>query len=86
MPSDSPASPAWSPHVYADRRPFLLARNRVAAALRTWFAGQGFVEAETPILQHSPGNEAHLDAFATELVGPDAARRRLFLHTSPSSP
>ncbi len=83
MPSDSPASPAWSPHVYADRRPFLLARNRVAAALRTWFAGQGFVEAETPILQHSPGNEAHLDAFATELVGPDAARRRLFLHTSP---
>ena len=83
LPLTAPASPAWSPHVYADRRPFLLARNRVAAAVRRWFAEQDFVEAETPILQHSPGNEAHLEAFATELVGPDAVARRLYLHTSP---
>ena len=82
-PVPPPPSPAWSPHRYADRRPFLLARNRVAAALRAWFAARDFVEAETPVLQASPGNEAHLEAFATELVGPDAAARRLYLHTSP---
>ncbi|MGI3901969.1 MAG: EF-P lysine aminoacylase EpmA [Janthinobacterium lividum] len=83
MPLVVAASPSWSPHVYADRRPFLLARNRVAAAVRRWFAARDFLEAETPILQHSPGNEAHLEAFATELVGPDAVARRLYLHTSP---
>ena len=82
-PASPPPSPAWSPHVYADRRPFLLARNRVAAALRAWFAAGDFIEAETPVLQVSPGNEAHLEAFATDLVGPDAAARRLYLHTSP---
>jgi len=38
---------------------------------------------ETPALQTSPGNEAHLHAFATEAVGPEGARHPLFLHTSP---
>src|SRR5205807_10552655 len=41
------------------------------------------VEVETAILQASPGNEALLHAFATELVAPDASRTRLYLHTSP---
>jgi lysyl-tRNA synthetase class 2 len=31
----------------------------------------------------SPGNEAHLHAFATEAIGTDAARTPLYLHTSP---
>ena len=77
------ASPWWARHVYADRRPFLLARARIAAAIRGWFATEDFVEAETAILQVSPGNEAHLHAFATELVAPDARATRLYLHTSP---
>src|SRR4051794_6412109 len=76
------SSPWWAPQAYADRRPFLLARSRMAAAVRTWFGSQDFVEAETAILQVSPGNEAHLHAFATELVAPDAIRK-LYLHTSP---
>ncbi|HEX2134442.1 MAG TPA: EF-P lysine aminoacylase EpmA [Microvirga sp.] len=71
------------PHVHADRRPFLLTRNRITAALRGFFAARGFVEAETAALQVSPGNEAHLHAFATEAVAPDGARQRLYLHTSP---
>jgi len=41
------------------------------------------MEVETAILQASPGNEAHLHAFATELVSPDASKTRLYLHTSP---
>jgi lysyl-tRNA synthetase class 2 len=76
-------SPWWASHVYADRRPFLLARSRIAAALRAWFSARDFVEAETAILQASPGNEAHLHAFSTELIAPDATRSRLYLHTSP---
>ena len=48
-----------------------------------WFEAEGFVEVETSALQVSPGNETHLHAFATELIGPDGARRPLYLHTSP---
>src|SRR6202035_410417 len=77
------APPWWDPHVHADRRPLLLARNRIKAALRAWFAARDFVEMEAGILQVSPGNEAHLHAFATELVTPAAERARLHLHTSP---
>ncbi len=36
-----------------------------------------------PALQVSPGNEAHLHAFATDLIGPDLTRQRRYLHTSP---
>src|SRR6202051_1317413 len=77
------ASPWWALHRHADRRPLLIARNRVKAALRGYFAARDFVEVEAAILQASPGNEAHLHAFATELVTPAAARSRLYLHTSP---
>jgi lysyl-tRNA synthetase class 2 len=75
-------TPWWAPDVYADRRPFLLARNRISAAVRSWFAARDFVEAETAILQVSPGNEAHLHAFATELITP-GTHTPLYLHTSP---
>jgi len=77
------SSPWWAPRVYADRRPFLIARNRISAAFRVWFSARDFAEVETAILQVSPGNEAHLHAFATELIAPDATRSLLYLHTSP---
>jgi lysyl-tRNA synthetase class 2 len=51
--------------------------------VRGWFEEQGFTEVETPALQVSPGNEAHLHAFATEAIGNSGARRPFFLHTSP---
>jgi lysyl-tRNA synthetase class 2 len=60
-----------------------LARGRIKAALRAWFEGQGFLEVEPGILQLSPGNETHLHAFKTDLVGTDLARHTRFLHTSP---
>jgi elongation factor P--(R)-beta-lysine ligase len=77
------SSPFWAPHVHADRRPALLARGRIVTALRSWFAGQGFVEVETGALQVSPGNETHLHAFATSLTAPDGSGSRLYLRTSP---
>ena len=76
-------SPWWTPALHADRRPFLLARGRIAARLRQWFAERDFFEVETGILQPSPGNETHLHAFATELRGPHGASMRRYLRTSP---
>jgi len=75
--------PFWRPGVHAARRPYLLARGRVAAAVRAYFADRGFVEVETATLQVSPGNETHLHAFATDLIGPGNDRRALYLRTSP---
>ncbi|WP_262296861.1 EF-P lysine aminoacylase EpmA [Microvirga sesbaniae] len=76
-------SPWWMPHVHADRRPFLLSRNRIQAGVRAFFASRDFVEVDTATLQTSPGNEAHLHAFVTEAVGLDGSRAPLYLHTSP---
>lgn len=77
------ASPWWLPGVHQDRRPFLMGRGRITAGLRTFFAGRDFVEVETPALQVSPGNEAHLHAFETAAIAPDGTRTPLYLHTSP---
>jgi elongation factor P--(R)-beta-lysine ligase len=79
----SQPSPWWMPDVHADRQPFLQARRRVMAGLRHYLEMHDFAEVETAILQVSPGNEAHLHAFSTELASPDGGRRQLFLRTSP---
>ena len=63
-------SPWWSRERHADRRPFLMARNRIKAAIRKDFDEKGFIEVECAALQVSPGNETHLHAFATDAVGP----------------
>jgi lysyl-tRNA synthetase class 2 len=81
---DGPAlSRWWRPAIHADRRPFLVQRGRIKAAIRAWFEADGFTEVECSALQVSPGNEAHLHGFATDLIGPDGAPRRRYLHTSP---
>ena len=77
------ASPWWTPAIHADRRPRLMARNAVKRAMRDWFADRGFTEVEAAALQVSPGNEAHLAAFATEAITTDGARAPFYLHTSP---
>ena len=81
--SVSPSPPWWRPDIHEDRRPFLTARGRIKTSLRAWFDDQGFTEVEAVALQVSPGNEAHLHAFATEIIGPSGARSPLYLHTSP---
>jgi lysyl-tRNA synthetase class 2 len=76
-------SPWWDKDRHADRRPFLIARNRITAAVRGWFGGQGFTEVEAAALNVSPGNEAHLHGFATEAITTGGERATLYLHTSP---
>ena len=79
----NPASPWWTPRVHADRRPLLMTRNRIQAAVRGWLAGEGFTEVDPAALAVSPGNEAHLHGFRTEAIGNDGLPREMYLHTSP---
>ena len=78
-----PPSPFWSRDRHSDRRPRLAARARIVSAIRRHFEERDFTEVEPAILQVSPGNEAHLHAFATRIVAPDGAQTPAFLHTSP---
>jgi elongation factor P--(R)-beta-lysine ligase len=74
----------WRPDRFATRRARLLARGRILATLRRFFAERDFVEVDTPALQVSPGLEPHLRAFRTELHDPrDGGARPRYLHTSP---
>lgn len=73
----------WHRANHADRRPLLIARNRIQAAFRAWLMDNGFTEVDPAALAVSPGNEAHLHAFATDAIGNDGGVRRMYLHTSP---
>ncbi len=73
----------WTKARHADRRGLLLARNRIQQAIRLWLAQHDFTEVDPAALQTSPGNEAHLHAFATDAIGNDGTARRMYLHTSP---
>ena len=76
--------PSWHPERFAKRKANLAARQHVLTAIRGYFVAADFAEVETPALQISPGGEAHLGAFATELKGPRPGEvQRLYLHTSP---
>jgi lysyl-tRNA synthetase class 2 len=75
--------PWWDAQNHADRRPLLLKRGRLKAAIRAHFEGAGFTEVECGALVVSPGNETHLQAFETVLTGPDGAGHPRYLHTSP---
>ena len=78
-----PVAQWWRPEIHEGRRPALLARGRIQAAIRLWLAQNDFLEVDPAALQISPGNEAHLHGFATEMIGHDGAVRRMYLHTSP---
>lgn len=73
----------WRASVHAERRHLLRQRAALMQSVRAFFAARDFCEVDTAILQFSPGNEAHISAFATELIGPDGTASRLFLHSSP---
>lgn len=77
------SSPWWAPERHADRRPALLARSRFDARVRNWFAERDFLLVDPPGLQRSPGNETHLHAFGTTMIGNDGEGQAMYLHTSP---
>ena len=70
--------------VFERKLPFLLNRNKIISAIKSFFAKEDFIEVDTPILQYSPGMEVHLSAFETmfnSINGVD--KQKLYLHTSP---
>jgi lysyl-tRNA synthetase class 2 len=83
MSQSSHPSSWWSPSGHADRRPILVARNRIEAGLRAYLAEHDFLMVDPPGLQRSPGNETHLHAFVTTMIGNDGVGRPMYLHTSP---
>jgi lysyl-tRNA synthetase class 2 len=83
MEAQAAPAPWWNRDRYLDRQPFLRARGAVTRSVRAWFEAAGFNEVETAILQISPGNETHLHAPRTELLGPDGERHTRYLRTSP---
>lgn len=76
-------TPWWAASRHSDRRPLLLARNRIRRAIGGWLDAEGFTEVDPAALATSPGNEAHLHGFATDAIGNDGLARRMYLHTSP---
>jgi elongation factor P--(R)-beta-lysine ligase len=83
----SSSLPFWSPERHAARRPALVIRAKLKAALRAAFEAKRFMEVETGILQRSPGNETHLHAFSTRWHPPGedvpGGNDTLYLITSP---
>jgi elongation factor P--(R)-beta-lysine ligase len=55
----------------------------MAAAARAFFSAQSFIEVDTAALQVSPGNEAHISAFRTEILDDTERQSILYLHSSP---
>lgn len=76
-------TPFWHPQRHADRRPALLARAGIDAATRNWLAERDFLVVDPPGLQRSPGNETHLHAFGTRMIGNNGLGQAMYLHTSP---
>ena len=60
-------------------------RSTILAAVRSFFAGQGFSEVETPALSRAPSQEAHLASFETTFGGAGGGKDRdvRYLVTSP---
>lgn len=78
----SAAASWYLPGRHAARRPRLVARGRIVAAMRRYFDDQGFIEVDPGALQVSPGNETHLHGFRVD-DGAGGPRPSLYLHTSP---
>lgn len=71
----------WRPSA---SRETLQARAHFLSQIRAFFAQNGVLEVETPILSAAAATDPHLDSFVTRYTGPLAALGRpLYLHTSP---
>lgn len=73
----------WHPEQFAKRRAHLEARAKIFAAIRGYFTQEGFVEVDTPALQHTPSPDPHLSAFETDYRTPQGETKKLYLCTSP---
>ncbi len=71
--------PDWKP---ACSLRHLRNRAQMLDKIRQYFAEQGVLEVETPLLGHAIGTDPNLDFFSTEYLLPPQ-KQRLYLQTSP---
>jgi lysyl-tRNA synthetase class 2 len=74
---------AWHPDSLAGRLPFLRRRGLLTQATRAFFAARGYTEVETPYAVPAPGEEVHVQSFATRYREPGGGEEALWLHSSP---
>jgi len=72
----------WRP---AAAREQLVARARMLARIREFFAARGVLEVDTPLIVNAPVSDVHIHSARVELIpdAPGSAPARFFLHTSP---
>ena len=58
-------------------------RMKIMEAIRDFFALEGFIEIETPLMVRSPGMEPNLSPFKTELADAAGKKQSAYLVTSP---
>jgi lysyl-tRNA synthetase class 2 len=74
----------WRPSATADA---LRLRARLNAAVRTFLAGRGVIEVETPVMSVAGNTEPNIASFASGFSGrTDGAPRQRWLRTSPEYP
>ena len=75
--------PGGRPTVHADRRPRLLQRNAIAAAIRDWFAAATSSKSRPPRCRSRPATRRICRPLPPRRSCPDGPRQPLYLHTSP---
>jgi lysyl-tRNA synthetase class 2 len=72
----------WRPSAAREQ---LVARARLLARVREFFADRGVLEVDTPLIINAPVSDVHIHSARVELSTqvPGGAPVRLFLHTSP---
>jgi elongation factor P--(R)-beta-lysine ligase len=72
----------WRPGAARER---LVARARMLATIREFFAARGVLEVDTPVIVNAPVSDVHLHSARVELTpaGSAGAPAQFFLHTSP---
>ena len=72
----------WRPSAAREQ---LVARARLLARVREFFAARGVLEVDTPLIVNAPVSDVHLHSARVELSAqaPGTQPARLFLHTSP---
>jgi elongation factor P--(R)-beta-lysine ligase len=72
----------WRPSATREQ---LVARARLLAHIREFFAARAVLEVDTPVIVNAPVTDVHIHSARVELTpeAPGAAPARYFLHTSP---
>ena len=74
----------WQRHKIDERyRRNIKIRQKVMESIRDFFASEGFVEAEAPLLVAAPDLSPNLNPFKTEIIGDKGQKREAYLITSP---